>query len=192
MDLAGAHMKKDHAAEFGAPPAIIPPPAPPPKPSEPIKVPKVLGAVPAEVLEYINALTDQKIQAALEAERPHTAKAVGEAIAQVITDMRAAGIPIPALDAPGAPAVGGPGSTVTPLGGALLNYLTRPEPGGDIMAFIKQAQQFKAIGELFNPPPGLADRIITSAYIKNLKKLGLVTDNAASALDKELFPSTDP
>ncbi len=192
MELTAAHMKKDHNQEFGVPELVVPPSPPPGSQAEALEVPKSLGVVPPEVMTYLNSLMDQKVQAALEAERPQTVKAVGEAIAAVIAEYQRQGL-VPGLaGAPGAKGPGGPGSKVTDLGGAIIAYITKPETGGDLTAFIKQAQQFKAIGELFNPPPGLADRIITSAYIKNLKKLDLVTDKAAEALDKELFPTGDP
>lgn len=147
-----------------------------------------LAMVPPELLELMDKRMDARIKAAIEAERPQIAAAVKGAIEQVVAQARTAGIPIPGVtDNPGE---GGavPGSPVTPAGAELLKYIIGGGGGGgDLTSFIQQANQYKAIGELFNPPPSLADRIITSAYIKNLKKLDLVTDKAMQKLDKELF-----
>jgi len=203
MEAAAAHMKKEHPEEFSSP-AVI-------EKSQP----KGEGAidethrgestqkgaaleqatpgnnpfsmVPPGMLELLDQRVATKIQAAIEAERPQIALAVKGAIETVISQARAAGIPVPGVASPGAPPGGIMVPPVTSEGMALIQMMMQQNQGSGLEGFIAQANQFKAIGALFSPPPSLADRIITSAYIKNLKKLGLVTDKASNALDKELF-----
>jgi len=190
-----AHMKAEHRDEFTAHTGVslekttlkienVPN-------GQDNEVDAALAMVPPGLMKVIEDRMDARIQLAIEAERPQIAAAVKGAIEQVIAQARQAGIPIPAVT--GTPGEGGviAGSPVTPAGAELIKQIFGGGGGTDIETFIKQANQYKALGSLFNPPPSLADRIITSAYIKNLKKLGLVTDAAASKLDKELFPDTE-
>lgn len=152
-----------------------------------------LAMVPPEVLKLMDARIDERVQAALEAERPQIAAAVKGAIAQVIADARAQGLSVPGV--PSGPGEGGaiPGSPVTPEGLAWINLL-RGGGGGEsesLDGFIRKAGQFKAIAELFNPPASLTERIMQTAYIRSLKNVGLVTDKQMGDVEKELLGASE-
>lgn len=143
----------------------------------------------ASYLPIANKYIDARVQAALEAERVHMVKAVKETIKQVLADARTAGVSVPGV--PSGPGEGGaiPGSPVTPQGLAWINLL-RGGGGGESESlddFIRKAGQFKAIGELFNPPASITERVMQTAYIRSLKNVGLVTDKQMKDVEKSLL-----
>lgn len=146
--------------------------------------PELLGMLD----ERITNVTKVQIEAALEAFKPEVANAVKEAITQVVQQAQAAN---PGLSIGAIPPVkeGGaiPGSPVTSEGVELLRFIMQGNQPSDMDAFIQQASRYKAIGDLFHPPPTLMDRVMNRAVIKNLANLGLVSDKAMKTVDKELL-----
>jgi len=143
----------------------------------------------AAYLPLVNKYIDSRVQAALEAERPQIVAAVKGTITQVLEQAKAAGVAVPGVTGPASREGGAiPGSPVTPEGLAWIQLL-RGGGGGEenLDSFIKQASRYKAIGELFNPPPSLVERVMQTAYIRNLKKIGLVTDKDMNAVEKSLL-----
>lgn len=184
-----AHMKAEHLEEFTSHTGEL---------GEQLKVnvsPGVqdvdaaLAMVPPELMKEIEARMDARIGAALEAFMPQVQAAVKGSIEQVIAQAKAAGVSIPGVTGNPTGPPGGvvDGSPVTPAGAELIKAIFGGGGGTDIEGFIRQANQYKALGDLFNPGPSITDRIMQTAYIRNLKNLGLVTDKSMKAVEKELL-----
>ena len=151
----------------------------------------LVAMVPPAALALLDKRVETKIQAALEAERVHMVEAVKGTITQILEQAKAAGVNIPGITGPAMREGGAiPGSPVTPEGLAWINLLRGGGGGGDsesLDSFIQQAQRFRAIGELFNPPPSITERVMQTAYIRSLKKVGLVTDKQMKDVEKSLL-----
>ena len=203
-EAATAHMKEKHRDEFSHP--EVPPvgrdesPQEEENPSEVVvDLPPIEGVtsnvidplalLPPEIMAAMEKKMDERIEVAFEAERPRVIKAMEVAIENVVKKATAAGFTIPGVT--GNPAEGGvvQGSPVTPAGAELIKLMFGGGGGGgqDLEGFIRQANQFKAIGELFNPPASLTERIMQTAYIKSLKNVGLVTDKQMQDVEKALL-----
>ena len=180
-ESAAAHMKEKHLDVFSAQ-----------VPAEQALTDEALAGLPPGLAAYLplaNKYIDSRVQAALAAERPQIVAAVKGTIERVLADARAAGVSVPGV--PSGPGEGGaiPGSPVTPQGLAWINLL-RGGGGGEsesLDEFIRKAGQFKAIGELFNPPPSITERVMQTAYIRSLEKVGLVTDKQMKDVEKSLL-----
>lgn len=171
---AAFHMKEYHSDTFA-----------PPTPDKPDEGDKFLGMLPPGMLEVLDKRMDDRIKIAIAEVKPEVVEAVKAALGEML---RGAGPGAAPSVAPGGGAI--TGSPVTSNGAALINALLRSGGGGDtesLDGFIRQASKYKAIGELFNPPASLTERIMQTAYVRSLKKLGLVTDNQMKKLDKELL-----
>lgn len=191
---AMAHMKEKHRDDFAPPQEqIIPPEEPPADQVQTVEKEKVkpdaLTMVPPGLMAAMENKMDERIEAALESYLPQVQEAVAGAMQNIIAaQAQAAGLAMnPATGLPEGGVV--TGSPVTPMGAAIINWMTRGSGGGvgDLENFIRQANQFKAIGELFNPPASLTERIMQTAYIRSLKNVGLVTDKQMSDVEKSLL-----
>jgi len=148
--------------------------------------------LPTGALDLLDSRIDAKINKAFEEFKPELREAVRGVMEQSIRDAQAAGIVPPGTVNPGAGVPEGgaiPGSPVTPTGAALLNWITKSGSGGEegLDSFIKQASRYKAIGELFNPPPSIIEKVMQTAYIRNLKNIGIVTDKEMKTVEKTLL-----
>lgn len=171
-----AHMKEKHQDEF-APATILPILPPGGGPDEPPRSVEALSLVPPGMLEALDARVDERIQAALVAERPQIQAAVKGAIEQVIAQARAAGLPIPGVTVNPAVPEGGvvPGSPVTPAGAQLMNWMMGQGQSSGMEDLAKTLTQARAISDVLNPP-SIWDRVMQNAVLRSLGKAGLVTD----------------
>ncbi len=151
----------------------------------------VLAMVPPGMLkvldERVEKIVEAKIEAALEAYLPQVQAAVGGAMEKAIDDKaRAAGIILPSVSGGG----GAPGTPVTPVGQALLAWITKGGGGGssDMENLAKTLTQARAISDVLNPP-SIWDRVMQNAVLRSLGKPGLVTDTEVKEL---LTPPAKP
>lgn len=188
------HIKKEHKDEFGpAPTPKLPPNEPPEgdvqKGPDDLKkdLDVALSMVPPGMMKALEDKMDERIGAALEAFMPQVQQSVAGAIKQVIDNAQKAGLSIPGVTGSTVKEGGViQGSPVTSEGAALIQLLMGGGGGGDIESFIRQANQYRALGDLFNPPPSLLDRIAQRALMKQFKSLNLITDQMMDNVDKEL------
>jgi len=185
-EAATTHMKEKHRDEFSHP--EVPPvgrdesPQEEENPSEVVVDLPPIEGVTSNVIDPL-ALLPPEIMAAMEKKMDDRITA---AIPKIVDALKAA----IASGAPGAAPPGGgviPGSPVTPTGVAVLKEIFGGGGGGDLEGFIRQANQYKAIGELFNPPPSLTERVMQTAYVRSLKNVGLVTDKQMKDVEKSLL-----
>ena len=179
---ARVHVKEKHRDDFAPAPAqIIPPEEPPADQVQAVEKEKkeedVLAMVPPGMLkildERVEKIVEARIEAALEAYLPQVQEAVTGAMTRVVeAQARAAGIPIPVVGEGGVV----PGSPVTPVGAALLQWITKGGGGStDMENLAKTLTQARAISDVLNPPT-IWDRVMQNAVLRSLSKAGLVTD----------------
>ena len=144
-----------------------------------------LAMVPPEIMKLMDSRIDERVQAALEAERPQIAAAVKGAIEQVLAQAKAAGIAV--LGVPLAPGEGGvvPGSQVTPAGAQLISWMTKSDQSSDMENLAKMLTQARAISDVLNPPT-MWDRVMQNVVVRSLRQTGLLTGTEADTLTKQI------
>ena len=191
MAAATVHMKDVHKDEFSAPMPRQPPEPPEGQlqrtPEEQKELEEALAMIPPGMMKLLDARMDARIDAALVRYLPQVKEAVTGAMKQVI-GTKPHGTVDPITGLPDGGVI--PGSPVTPMGAQIMQWIMRGGGGGGTgaEAFLKQAAEYKAVFDVFQSPPSLAERMMTSAQMRMLRAVNkeFVSEKSLAALDKEL------